>query len=424
MPQGPHGDGNSLLTDDLIMKELLRRLENALVATRLVNRDTESRFGKGHKIGDTINVKKPHRVKSAEGAKLVIQPTVDQLVPFRIDRRRHVGLQWSRQDRTLHINEFSDRFLAAPASELAHHLDYSILECLVLNSFNVTGTPGTGLTYNALIDARADGTLLGVPNDGMLRFCLNPRDAAANRKALTQVDNEAMVKTAIEEHSLGRMAGVSGFETAQMPTHTVGVATGTPKIVGDGQTGSTLSTDGWTNDTAGILRRGDVFTIDGVYSVNPATRQSTGMLQHFVVTADADSGASTGPATLQISPAINDGTLTALDGEGNTISLAAYQNVTAAPANDADITVIGVGGKTYRQNLLVHRDAVTLAVVDLDLPEEAPVAKRVRHDKSGLSLSMTAQYNINDDVSIRRIDVLWGVHMMYPELSRRVFGVS
>jgi hypothetical protein len=427
-----NGDGNVALNDDIIAKELLRLLENELVATRLVNRDNENRFGASHKIGDTINVKKPHRVNSAEGATLVIQPTADQTVPFTINRRRHVGLSFTAADRTLNINEFSDRFLKAPAMRLAHDLDYSVLECAKNYTPNWTGTPGVatgtsnGLTHNIMIDARADNTLLGVPMDGMSKFCLNPRDAASQQKTLTGVDNQALVKSAIETAYLGRMAGYDGFETAQMPTHTVGVATGTPRAhaAGGSLTGATISTDGWTNSTTGILKKGDIITFASVYSVNPATYQSTGMLAQFVVTADVDSGASTGPASVPISPAINDGTLTATDGEGNSISLAAYQNVTAAPADDALITVLGTGGTAYRQNLLLHRDAITLAVVDLDMPEDAPFTRRVRHDKSGLSLRMTGQYNINDDLSIRRVDILWGVHMMYPELARRVGGAA
>jgi hypothetical protein len=34
------------------------------------------------------------------------------------------------------------------------------------------------------------------------------------------------------------------------------------------------------------LTRGDIFTIEGVKAVNPINHRSTGMLQHFVVTAD------------------------------------------------------------------------------------------------------------------------------------------
>lgn len=50
-----------------------------------------------------------------------------------------------------------------------------------------------------------------------------------------------------------------------------------------GATGEQLVTDGWGT---GQLRKGDVFTIAGVYMVNPITKQPLENLQRFVVTAD------------------------------------------------------------------------------------------------------------------------------------------
>lgn len=38
------------------------------------------------------------------------------------------------------------------------------------------------------------------------------------------------------------------------------------------------------------LQIGDVFTIDGVYAVNPVTYRPIGYLQNFVITANANSG--------------------------------------------------------------------------------------------------------------------------------------
>lgn len=40
-----------------------------------------------------------------------------------------------------------------------------------------------------------------------------------------------------------------------------GVATGTPKVNGGGQTGNTLATKGWTNSTNNILRTGDYIQV-------------------------------------------------------------------------------------------------------------------------------------------------------------------
>ena len=415
------GNQNVFLTDDIIAKEALRLLKNSLVGLQLVNRSKEKYFGK---IGDTISVKKPFRVKSASGRVLVKQPMVDQTTALKIDRQEHVGLEFTVNDRSLALHDFSERYLKSAVVQLAHKVDLSIYQELNRSTFYTNGVPGNGVTFNEIIDARAFSTLTGHPDDGKTTVVLNTLDAAAHRKKLTTINNDSLVKSAIERAYLGNVAGYDLFETAQVPTHTVGVATGTPVVSGAGQTGSTLNTSGWTASTTGILKAGDVFTIAGVFSINPQTYQSTGQLQQFVVTADANSGASTGPAALSISPAINDGTLTTTDAEGNTVSLAAYQNVTAAPAASAPITVLGSTGSTRRNNFMIHKDAVTVAVIDLVLPQSAPVAKRASDDESGLSIALTAQYDITNYREVYRLDVLWGVKNIYPELTRRILGAA
>lgn len=418
MPQ-LQGTDNVLLTDDIIIEEGLRLLINELVATKLVNRSTERYFDK--KKGDTVSVKKPFRVKSAEGRTLVVQPMVDQTVPFEINRHRHVSLKFNMIDRKLSIKQFSERYLKSAVVQLAHQVDLSVLECAVQGFFHATGTPGAGTTFETMIDAAASSRLVGVPDDGMNCYCLNPLDAASHRKALTNIANEAMVKAAIERAYLGRMANMDGFETAQMPAHTVGALGGTPLVDGASQTGSTLNVKGGSNSITGWIKKGDIFTIDGVYSINPQTYLSTGQLQQFVATADADTD-GTGDIAISISPEINDGTLTTLDADGNSISLAAFQNVTAAPADDAPVNVLGTAGTTYRQNIALHKDAITLAMVDLVLPQTAVVKKRARDEQSGMSMTMTAAFDIGAYEESYRLDVLWGVHSLYPELGRRVFG--
>ena len=415
------GNQNVFLTDDIIAKEALRHLKNSLVGLQLVNRSKEKYFGK---IGDTISVKKPFRVKSASGRVLVKQPMVDQTVALKIDKQEHVGLEFTVRDRSLSLHDFSERYLKSAVIQLAHKIDFSIYQELNRTTFFTNGVPGNGVTFNEIIDGRAYSTLTGHPDDGQTTVVLNTLDAASHRKKLTTINNDTIVKSAIERAYLGNVAGYDLFETAQVPTHTVGVATGTPVVSGAGQTGSTLNTSGWTASTTGILKAGDVFTIAGVFSINPQTYQSTGQLQQFVVTADATSGASTGPAALSISPAINDGTLTTTDAEGNTVSLSAYQNVTAAPAASAPITVLGAGGSTRRNNFMLHKDAVTVAVIDMVLPQTAPVSKNVSDDESGLSIAMTGQYDITNQREIYRLDVLWGVANLYPELTRRILGAA
>jgi hypothetical protein len=62
---------------------------------------------------------------------------------------------------------------------------------------------------------------------------------------------------------------------------------------------ATITLDGFTSNTTVTV--GDVFTIAGVYAVNPQTRLSTGSLQQFVVTA-AQTAATADMVNMAISP--------------------------------------------------------------------------------------------------------------------------
>jgi len=226
-----------------------------------------------------------------------------------------------------------------------------------------------------------------------------------------------MVKGAIQKGYIGPLSGFETYSSQLVPTHTVGDHGGTPLVDG-AQTGASILTNGWDTSVTGLLLEGDTITFAGVYEINPVTYASTGRLQTFVVTADVDSSAG-GVATIPISPSINDGTLTTTDTESNTVSLAAYQNVSAAIVNDAAIVVSGDANGVYRQNFYWHQNAIGFAMVDLYLPESAATAARVRDPETGLSLSLTKDYDITSHKETTRLDALWGVKMMNPELCFR-----
>ena len=417
------GDSNRLLTDDIIVKDALRLLKNNLVTAPLVYRDLEKRFAK---VGDTISLKKPFRTKSASGRVLVKQPLIDQTIPFLIDRQEHIGLEVTMRDRTLSLEKFSERYLQSGIVQIANVIDRSILLKLK-NAFFSSGTPGTAITTRAFHLAKAYQNDVAVPADGLRRCILNSLDAAEISDAISGKYNEKMVKESLQKGYMGPLAEYDLFESANMPTHTVGVhgsgaAVGTPLANSvTAQTGSSIITDGWDNSVESVLLTGDVIYWAGVYEINPQSYQSTGRLQAFVVQADVDSDGS-GNATVSISPSINDGTLTTTDADGNPLSLAAYQNVSAAIANNAALTVEGVASTAYRQDFLFHKNAAALAMVELELPQSAVVKARVRDSESGLALCMTGAYDINNQSEVTRIDAVWGTDLIYPELAHRVWS--
>jgi hypothetical protein len=59
-------------------------------------------------------------------------------------------------------------------------------------------------------------------------------------------------------------------------------------------------------------------------------------------------------------------------------------------------------------------------MADLDLPDGA--AFKARQSANNLSVRVVKQYDIDLDRDIIRLDILFGVKMMYPELAVRLTG--
>jgi hypothetical protein len=411
---------NNFLTDDIILKSSLRLLVNETVMAPLVYRDHERRFGK---VGDTISLELPYRTKTAEGPTLQVQPMVDRKTPFKINRHRHFGIEFTQKDRRLSIQQFTDRYLRSGITQMANEIDRSI--CLTLKSaFFSTGLPGTTPgNFLAFAGSGAFQTAVAVPNDGRRRAVLNPITCAVLSDQMKGLNNSKGLDKVVPKGYRSEVYDYSLHETQNLPVHTVGNYVGsTPQVNGANQTGNSLVTNGWAAGQT-VLNAGDVFKVDSCYAINPQNYENSGYLQCFVAQADVVADGA-GNAVIPLAPSINDGTLTMTNDQGEVVSLRAYQNVTNAPADGATISVIGASDTTYQQNYLFHREAIGFAMIDFELPETAVIKKRVRDPKSGMSMCMTGSYDVQNFRSIYRVDSLWGAHMIYPELALRLWGAS
>jgi hypothetical protein len=154
----------------------------------------------------------------------------------------------------------------------------------------------------------------------------------------------------------------------------------------------------------GNLPVGSVFTIPGVFAVNPQNRQSTGALRNFVVTAAANAGAT----SLQIFP--------------TPVFSGQFQNVTSSNGAipSASATVISGVNTSLPNALAFHKDAFAFGTADLILPQGVDMAGRASAD--GVSIRLVRQYDINSDQLPCRLDVLYGWSTVYPELATRITG--
>lgn len=393
---------NVFKNTSLVTRFAVKEFMNALVMGNKVDRQLDEDKIFSGKIGSVALVRRPVMFESNDGATLVLGDIEEATIPVPLDQRKHVGFSVSSEDLTLRIEDANERFIKPAMQELAQQVE-SALAGTYTEIPNFTGTPGTApSTFLDVANAGAVLDELGVPMDGRVAF-YDPRATVALSDGLKGVFPQSIAKTAIERAVIGEYGGFMLYKNQSLKSHTVGVNTGTPLVDGAAQNVTyetakdtdtqSLVTDGWTSDTADILLAGDVITIEGVNSVNQKTREDTGQLAQFVVTADATSGSTTGPATLTIAPPI--------------ITSGPYQTVTAAPADDAVISVLtGTGGVSYRQNLAWHKNAVTLAFAQLDMPTEG--AESSRSNFEGVSIRAVRQFNITSDTTAYRFDILFG----------------
>lgn len=409
---------NSLITPSVIAKEALMQLENNLVMGNQVHREYKKEFTGGQ--GSSVSIRKPVKFYTADGATRVNQDVEEKSTSITVDQRKHVSWKFSTQDLTLSVEEYSERYIKPAMITLAQTVDRSLFD-LYKTVWNSVGTPGSTPSDFAAVAAaaqRLDEMAVGQDSRSMM---LNPAAhyaVAGNQLTLDAVGT--MGKSAYEDAMVGRIAKFATFSTQNIANHTVGTKAGTPLVNGGAQgvtyanaTGAntqTLVTDGWTASSA-ILKAGDVFTIAGVFAVNPVPGEGVSgktvmpYLQEFVAINDATAD-GTGNATITISPAI--------------ITSGPQQTVSAAPADNAAITVRGTASTSFAQNLGFHKNAFALVTCPLEMPDGA--AFKARESHNGLSLRVVKDYDIDTDDDVIRIDVLYGRKSIYPDLACRLWG--
>lgn len=400
---------NTALTIDMITKESLRILENNLSFTKGVNRQFDDSFGQsGAKIGDTLRIRKPARYTVRTGATLSAQDHTETSETLQLGTQAGVDISFTSKELALSIDEFADRILAPAIASIANKIDYDGLT-LYQSVYNSVGTPATAPTaLSTFLNGKVKMADDGCPQDDLISAVVGAQVEANIVDALKGLfHSQTEVSKQYTDGKMGRVGGMKWSMDQNINTHTVGPLGGTPLVNGASQTGASLVTDGWTASAASRLKKGDVFTIAGVFHVNPQTRQSTGVLQQFVVTADVSSDGS-GNLTAAISPSIT--------------TSGAFQTVSGSPADNAAITVVGAASAVSPQHLIYHRDAFVLGCADLPLPGGVDMAARASSSKLGMSIRMVRAYDINNDAFPCRLDVLYGWKAVYPQLACRVQG--
>lgn len=405
---------NTFITPTWVTKDVAMFWKNSIKLVGKFDRQWNKEWSKSAtKLGDTIQVRIPQRFIVNEGQALIIQSILNQTVPLSINHQYQVGMEWSSADSALRVEEVQKRYTKPAGYALANKADVQAGAEVFKSVYYSIGAPGTPLNTNltwtngvALLRA------VGVPEE-LCAVTDTLTQSAITNANLALFGPRPVIDRAFREAKFGDNAlGIDDwYYDPNMPTFTTGTFTAsTPAVAGGSQSGSTLAIDGMGTYA---LVRGDVFTIDGVYAVNPVSYVDSGFLQQFVLTADV-AGSST--ATLTFSPPL--------------IASGQLQTVTNLPADNAAITFVGATGSVgatmaatrSKQSLVFQPDAFAFAMVDL--PDNLPGAnaKTVTDADARITLRWVEQYQASTDQLPRRCDMLVGVAPIIPSFALRAWS--
>jgi hypothetical protein len=397
-------------------------LHNTTGFTKRVNRSYDDRFAKtGAKIGNVTQARLPTASKfntDTSSTNIELQALNDKGMPVQLNKNYQRSFAIDAVDLTLSVDDFMKRYLQPHLRSLAAQIDQDGMLTAQKYFQNAVGTPGTAPnslpTMNALVGAARQKLVEQLAPQGDELFMATPPSLSAlgYTYATNQFNPQAVISDIAKSGVISGLGGFSWFETTLAPAMAAPTYGGTPLVNGASQSGSSLITDGWTSGGT-TLTAGTTFTVANVYEVNAETKASLGYLKQFsVVTTVSD---TTGAITVSVSPEIV--------GPSDP-----RQNVSALPADNAAITVLGATGVGSNAGYAFHKDALIFATADV-MPSGGG---GVPGGKGGaefftasapdldLSVSIAYQYDIRSRQFLMRLDVLGGWAPLYPQLGAKV----
>lgn len=390
---------NSLLTINMITNEAVRLFTQSNAFLRRVNKQYDDQFARdGAKIGSTLRIRLPNDYIVNTGAAITPQGTNEQSTSLTVATQKNVPISFGTAEKTMSLDDFSERVLAPAVNRLAASVAADLMSVAAQSSnlvyrsvSNALASPDatTWLNAGAALDVN-----LAPKMDRLI--ALDPYSQARTVGSLAGLFNPQ--RKVSDQYETGMLTtdtlGFDWMSDQTIAVHTVGTfSAGT--VNGANQTGNTLV----VNAITGTLNAGDIITIAGVNAINRLTGQDQGAPRQFVVTQNVASGATSIPIYPAIVPAP-----------------AAFNTVTASPANAAAISLVVPATTQYRQNIAFYPEAFTLASADLVMPTSG-VVEAARATFDGVTMRILTAYDVMSDNLVTRMDVLYGYAAIRPEWS-------
>ena len=397
-------------------EDILEGFQDQLVLSKLVNKYRMSDV-EAERSNNTIWRPMPYIATSYDGMDQTgnFKDKTQMSVPATIGYKK--SSPWILDAQELRDQLQENRLGDAAKQKLASDINVAVTKVASLQGTLVVKrtSAATGFDDVALADAIMNEQ--GIPMNDR-RIALATRDYNSMAGDLAKRQNVVgKVQTAYDRAYIGDVAGFDAFKLDYSERLGAATATGvtigaanqyyTPKATSTAATGEVGNVDNRYQTitvavTGGALKEGDAFTITGVESVHQITKQATGQLKTFRV-VKVNSATS-----IVISPPL-------VSAQGATEAEKQYQNVSATPANGAVITMLNTA--TAYANPFWHRDAIELIPARYAVPANAGAAVMRATTDQGIELVFQKQYDINTMKTKYRLDTMFGVVMVNPEMA-------
>lgn len=383
------------------------------LTTSFEHKDDDRFARSGAKNGGELLIREPNQFAVRTGAVMDVQDVTESTQTLAVATQKGVDLNFSSLELTLSMDDFAERILTPAMTRLAAEVDATVITACYKDVYNHVNTAfGTAPDIQDVQSARAKLSKGLAPKNNryMLMESLGMNAVVHAGRAFFNPSPE--ISKQYDIGVVGHAHGFTFYETEMIPSHTTGTRTDTTPVVNT-STGITSGTATITISAAssgGTLTNGDIFTVAGVYAVNPETKVRYKHLQQFVVTALATASGS------DVTPAVSP----------TPISSGAKQNIeiVSAGASKAVLNLTaggsGAASTVYPQHMAFQKDAFTLVTADLEMPKGADMAAREVHD--GISMRLWRDGDITNDKFPCRIDVLFGYKTIRPEWACRLSG--
>lgn len=330
----------------------------------------------------------------------------------------HKSIPKTLSSKNLRNTYAMEQFGKAAKQKLASDVNLALFNTVALYGSVVSKRTGAATGYDDVADLDNRFTRIGIPQDNRMAFyapsAMNAMTGnLAGRSEATERSKNAYEKAMIRSDIAGfevfkndqeiLLAAASGGATTVNGANQRTVPAATVTSAGITENKDNRYTDlVITATTYANIKVGDAFTIAGVNEIHLITKQNTGQLKTFRV---VDKPAAN---TIRIYPAI-------IDAAEGSIGSKEYANVSAAPANGANITWLNTANAAL--NPFFRREALVLIPGSFTVSNGDGWSVMQAQTDLGIGITYTRQGSINDLSCKVRWDIDFGTALLNPDMA-------